>query len=116
MSDKKIGRKDLNDRIDSAAIGVLLVWAGICLLADLGWGVGLIGVGVVLFAEQIVRRRTAVDFDWFWVGVSFVACLSGVGLLYGLKVSLVPIVFILVGFSLIGSSVKVKVIARRGNG
>ena len=116
MSDDRAGRKEMNDRIDSAAIGVLLVWAGICLFADLGWGVAWIGVGVVLFAEQVVRRRQAVDFDWFWVGASFVACLSGVALLYGLKVSVVPIVFILVGFSLIASSVKTKMVARRGNG
>ena len=100
MSHDKAGQKDMNDRIDSAALGMLLVWAGICVQADLGWGIGLIGVGVTLFGEQVVRRRRAVDFDWFWVGASFVACFSGVAMLYELKLSVVPSVLILVGFSL----------------
>ena len=66
-------RSRLNRVINSRAGGVLLIWIGVALLATLGWGVGLIGVGAILLVEQVTRWRLAIDFEWFWVAAGLVA-------------------------------------------
>ncbi len=98
--------RDLDRRVSSATARLLMVWVGIALLTDVGWGGGLIGAGVLLLAEQAVRWRSAVQFEWFWVGAGIMACLSGVGMLFGVQVSLVPILMIVVGITLIGSTLQ----------
>jgi hypothetical protein len=35
--------------------GLLFIWVGIAALANLGWGVGLLGVGIIGLAAQVVR-------------------------------------------------------------
>lgn len=98
----------LDQKVNGVIGGLLLIWAGIAVQADLGWGAALIGVGIILLVEQAVRRRLGVEFDWFWVGVGIVSGASGVGMLFGLEVSLVPILFIIVGIAVITSTVRSK--------
>ncbi len=112
MSDEEVKAEsedtDLDRKVNGVVGGLLLIWAGIALQAEFGWGVALIGVGIILLAEQAARRHFGVDFDWFWVGVGIVSAGSGVGMLFGLKVSLVPILLIIVGIALIASAVSSK--------
>jgi hypothetical protein len=35
---------------------MFFLWAGIALVAGLGWGVGLLGVGLITLGGQAVRR------------------------------------------------------------
>jgi hypothetical protein len=41
--------------LDTAVWGLLLVWVGFAVLANLGWGAGLLGAGIVGLAAQAVR-------------------------------------------------------------
>ncbi len=99
---------NLDQKVNGVIGGVLLSWVGIALQADLGWGTGLIGVGIILLAEQAARRHLGVDFDWCWVGVGIVSVASGAGMLFGVEVSLVPGLLIIIGIALITSTVRSK--------
>ena len=106
---------DLGRRVDSGTLGVLLLLLGIGLILGIGWGAGLIGVGLVLLGEQAVRRHLAVSFEWFWVGVGLVSVFYGVSMLFGANFSLVPIIIMVIGVSLLASAAKGKHKAEKNN-
>jgi hypothetical protein len=41
--------------LDTAVWGLLFIWVGFAVLANVGWGVGLLGVGVIGLVAQAVR-------------------------------------------------------------
>ena len=40
-------RRHMARKLDAVGWGLFFIWVGIAFLADLGWGVGLVGVGVL---------------------------------------------------------------------
>jgi hypothetical protein len=74
--------------------GVFFIWIGIALLANLGWEIGLLGVGIIILSKQPTRKYMALKFEIFGVicGVLFV--LGGVWEFFTVRVSLVPVVCI----------------------
>lgn len=71
-------------KIDSAGWGVFFVWVGVSLAADVGWGIALLGAGLISLGVQVARRLLALPVDRW--GVGFGACLFVVGLLHWLDV------------------------------
>jgi hypothetical protein len=95
-------REQLHGRISGIAWGLLFLWVGIALLANLGWGVGLVGAGVIVLGAQAARRFIVeLPFEGFSVIVGFVFLVGGAWkLVYG-QVDLVPIVCLVAGAALI---------------
>ncbi len=94
----------LDRKIDAAGWGVLFLWIGFALLAHVGWGVGLIGVGVITLGAQAWRRYVGVRADRFALVVGAVFTLVGVWNLFDLRVELVPVLFIAAGVYLLAST------------
>jgi hypothetical protein len=42
--------------VDRLGWGVLLVWIGIAMLANMGWSVSLFGMGLVMLGVQLARK------------------------------------------------------------
>ena len=105
-SDERPRRHSLNRTVNVRTGGLLLIWIGVALLADVGWGVGLIGVGTILLLEQLTRWRLAIEFEWFWVGTGAVAIGTGVAITVGLRDALMPILLIVVGGALVASTLR----------
>lgn len=53
---KALRRKKLRRSIDAAGCGAFFIWAGIALWADVGWGIGLIGVGLIILAGLVAKQ------------------------------------------------------------
>jgi hypothetical protein len=53
---KSVQRKKLNRKIDALGWGLFFVWTGIAVLTDAGWGVGLIGVGLIIIGSLAARE------------------------------------------------------------
>ena len=49
--------------LDTAGCGIFFIWIGVAILANLGWGIGLIGVGLLILGLLAVRvyRSDAAD-------------------------------------------------------
>jgi hypothetical protein len=62
---RTITKADLERKLDAAGWGVFFVWMGIALLADVGWGVGLLGVGIIARGGQLARRYFGIGLDGF---------------------------------------------------
>ena len=93
------GRAD--HRINAMSGGLLLIWIGIAMLFDAGWGFGLLVVGIILLGEQAARWIFQVKFNKFWVVAGIVALIAGVLFLFGVEVSFVPILLIAAGIALL---------------
>lgn len=39
-----------------AGVGLFFIWIGIVILASLCWGVGPLGVGILIFAGQVITQ------------------------------------------------------------
>lgn len=83
--------------------GLFFIWVGVSTLADLGWGIGLLGVAAVILLMQAVRRYFGRRLEPFWLVVGGAVLLGGIWELYRFEVSLMPVILILVGGALLVS-------------
>jgi hypothetical protein len=91
-------------KLDAAAWGLFFVWVGVSLIADIGWGVGLLGVGVITLGGQLARKYFSLGIEGFWVVVGLLFFLGGVWELLAIQVGLVPILLIIAGGALLLSA------------
>ena len=82
--------------------GLLLVWIGIAWFFELGFAVGLIGVGAIYLLGQVGRVTVGkLPAMWDLVGIGLVCLLAGAGALAGLEIRSGAIVLIAIGCGLI---------------
>ena len=95
-------------RLDAFAWGLFFIWVGVAFLANVGWGFGILGVGVIALGTQMARKYLALPIERFWVvmGIVFSAW-GGFQLLdiqlrdWSIPGGATPIVFIAVGIVLV---------------
>ena len=100
--------RELDRVLDAVGWGLFFIWVGIAFLANVPLGVGLLGVGVITLAMQAVRRYFRLKVQGFWIAVGAVFVLSGFWDLLQEKLSLVPIVLIVIGLAIVVSAVRGK--------
>ncbi len=94
----------LAKKLDAVGWGLFFVWVGIAFLADLGLGVGLLGVGVITLGEQAVRAFSNLKLEGFWVVIGLLFLLGGIWELFEPEVELIPVLLILVGLVWLASA------------
>ena len=97
-------RRDVLKKVEALAWGFFFIWVGVVMLAELGWGVGLLGIGILILGGQLARKWIALNFELFWLVVGTFFALGGIWVLLGVRVSLIPIVSILAGVALLLSA------------
>ena len=105
---RTITRAELDRRLDATGWGLFFVWVGIALLLDLGWGIGLLGVGIITLGEQAVRRYFGLKLDGFWVGVGILFLAGAFWELMEIQFSMVPFLLIVVGAAVLASAFRKK--------
>ncbi len=95
-------------KLDAVGWGLFFIWIGIAFLADVGWGVGLLGVGVIALGTQVARKYFSLPVEWFGllIGIAFVLCgvweLLNIPLAQGIiPGSLLPMLLVALGIVLI---------------
>jgi len=96
--------KVLNKRLEAVGWGLFFVWVGIAFVARIGWGTGLLGVGIITLGGQAMRRYFGLRLELFWVMVGFFFLLGGVWELLNVQFEFVPILCIVAGLVLILST------------
>ncbi len=99
-------RHALSKKLEAAAWGLFFIWIGIALLADVGWGVGLLGVGIIILGAQASRRYLALKLEGFWVVVGFLFVVGGIWELFNVQIALVPLLCIVAGVALLASALR----------
>lgn len=96
------------ERLDAVAWGLFFLWIGIALLTNLSWGVGLLGVGIIVLGAQAARRYMALSLEAFWVVVGVLFVMGGVWELLSVRVGMIPVVCIAAGVLLLVSALRRK--------
>jgi hypothetical protein len=87
-------------KFEAAGWALFFIWVGIAWLADVGLGVGLIGVAAITLGMQALRRVYGVRVEGFWVLVGIGFAIAGFWQWFDVQLPLAPFVFILVGVAL----------------
>jgi hypothetical protein len=98
-----VNRSALNRKLEAAGWGLFFIWIGIALFGHIGWGVGLIGVGIITLGAQAARKYFALKLEGFWVAVGFLFVVGGICKLFNVHLGLVPILCIVAGIALLVS-------------
>jgi hypothetical protein len=95
-------------KLDVFAWSFFFIWIGIALLSNVGWGIGLLGVGIIILGKQATRKYMALGFETFGVACGALFLLGGIWELFSVRMSLVPIVCIAAGLALLVSALSGK--------
>lgn len=108
-------RRLLVKQLDAVGWGLFFVWMGIAFLADVGWGIGLLGVGVIALGGQLARRYFSLPLDQFGLVIGIIFAVCGVWELLNIQLGqrsvpggLVPILCIVVGTLILASVLRRK--------
>ena len=91
----------MRQKLDAAGWGLFFIWVGAALLLDLSWGVGLLGVAVIILLGQAARKYFGLALEGFWIVVGLVFLAGGFWEMYQVEVDLVPILLIIAGAALL---------------
>jgi len=103
-----MGESELSNKLAAVAWGLFFVWIGIAVLADVGIGAGMLGVGIITLGAQIARRQFNLGIEGFWVVVGLLFLVGGLWNLFEAQLPLLPIVLIAAGILLLISAVRRK--------
>jgi len=53
---KTTRRSKLHRKFDAVGCALFFIWIGISILANVGWGIGLIGFGVIIIGLLLVKE------------------------------------------------------------
>ena len=105
---KLMNRNVLHKKLNAAGWGLFFIWIGVALFAHVGWGVGLLGVGIIMLGAQMTRKYFGLKLEGFGVVVGFFFFLGGVWELFDVQFGLLPILCIAVGIALLVSTLAGK--------
>lgn len=100
---KFTNRQVLHKKLDAAGWGLFFIWIGIALFAHVGWGAGLLGVGIIILGTQVARKYFGLKLEGFWFAVGSLFVLGGVWELFHVRLELGPILCIVAGVALLVS-------------
>ena len=80
---------------------IFFIWAGIAWLADVGLGVGLLGVAAITLGMQVLRRARHIPVDGFWVLVGIGFAIAGFWQWIDIQKPLAPFILIAAGVALL---------------
>ncbi len=84
---------------------LFFIWMGIALLSNLGWGISLLGVGIIILGKQATRKYMVLELETFGVVCGVLFVLGGFWELLSVCISLVPVVCIAGGVALLLSAI-----------
>ena len=93
-------------RLDAACWALFVMWVGVALLADVGWGWGLIGVAVIILGENVIRWLKGLSVHGFSIAMGLMLVLGGLWELLALTWPLIPILIIGLGAALLFNAVR----------
>ena len=94
-------RDHLARQLDTMGWALFFIWIGAALLADVGWGWGLLGVAAIILGGEGLRRLKGLPVQGFWVAVGVMCFVIALWELLAISWPLVPILIIAFGLALL---------------
>lgn len=96
-------RHDRARKLDSVGWAIFFIWVGVAWIANVGFGVGLIGVAAIILGMQAMRRLMGINLEFFWIVVGIGFAIGGLWEYLDVQTPLAPIVLIIAGIALLVS-------------
>jgi len=96
------------NRLDTIGWALFFIWVGIAFLLDFGFGVGLLGIGVITLGVQVARTRHGLKTETFWIIIGILFVLGGLWQLFEPDIPLIPILLIVAGLIVLLSVMRKK--------
>lgn len=98
----------LAEKVSAVGWGAFFIWVGIGFLTNIGWGVGLLGIGIIVIGGEAVRRYLGLPVNWFWLTMGSLFVVWGVCQLLKIEFSgaLLPILSIVIGVAILFSTLR----------
>jgi hypothetical protein len=100
MMTEYMRHQDRASKYDAAGWALFFIWVGVAWLANVGLGVGLLGIAVVTLGMQAVRKTAGVRVEGFWILVGLGFAVAGLWQWLDIEVPLAPFVLIVIGIAL----------------
>jgi hypothetical protein len=94
--------------LEAVGWALFFIWIGIAMLADIGFAIGLFGVGIITLGSQTARKYFNFKVEGFWVIAGLLFVLGGIWKLLKIEFDLLPILLIVAGLVFIISVIRVK--------
>ena len=92
---------DRGSKLDASAWAVFFIWIGAVWLADLGFGIGLLGIGIITLGAQLFRAFKNIKVERFWIVVGSLFALGGLWELLAVEAPLFPVLLIVAGIAVL---------------
>ena len=92
---------NLAHRLNTTARGLFFIWLGVAVLAQLGWGWTLLGIGVIVLGEQAARWRLNLPIATKWAIGGAIFLIAGLWQLIHISFPLAPLLLILLGIGVL---------------
>ena len=109
---RTIERRNLEKMMEVTAWGLFFIWIGIAFLTNLGFAVGLLGVGIITLIGQMARKYFNLKIEGFWVVVGIIFVVGSIWDLLKIKLQLIPILIIIAGLVMIISVIRNKLLRK----
>ena len=90
-------------KLDAIGWALFFIWVGIAWIANVGLGVGLLGVAAIILGMQAIRRLLGINVEFFWIVVGIGFGIGGLWEYLDVQTPLAPIVLIIAGIALLVS-------------
>lgn len=98
-------KSDYARQLDAIAWALLIIWIGVAVLANVGWGWALLGTSGVVLGAQAALWLRGETVDSFAIACGIVFLVGGVWIVLGLTWPLAPALLILLGLGLLWNAV-----------
>ncbi len=100
--------RQLAKKFGAVGWALFFIWVGIAFLTNIGFGAGLLGVGIITLGIQAARRYYGLELEGVWIVIGLLFVVGGLWELLELKLPLVPIVLVVAGLALLVSTLRGK--------
>ena len=94
-------RHDRTSKFDAAGWALFFIWVGVAWLADLGMGIGLLGVAAITLGMQGLRKLYGVPVEGFWILVGLGFAIAGLWQWIDIEKPFAPFILIAIGVALL---------------
>ena len=94
---------DRAKKLDAVGWVIFFIWAGVAWIANVGFGVGLIGVAAIILGIQAIRWLLGFNLEFFWIVVGIGFAIGGLWEYLEVQTPLAPIILIIAGIALLVS-------------
>ena len=90
-------------KLDAIGWALFFIWVGIAWIANVGFGVGLLGVAAIILGMQAIRHLLGINVEFFWIVVGIGFGIGGLWEYFDVQTPLAPIILIIAGVALLVS-------------